>query len=104
MGAFAIMRKLTFLRETENEILEASTWYEERGKGLGAEFLRAFEASLAAVERNPFQYAAVHREVRRAPLRRFPYTIMYTVSEGEVLVIACFHAKRDPAHWHERVR
>ena len=98
------MRTLVFRPEAEDEISGTITWYEERGKGLGAEFLRAFEATLSAIERNPLQYAIVDREIRRAVLRRFPYSIMYVVSESEILIVACFHARRDPQTWRERSR
>jgi hypothetical protein len=37
-------------------------------------------------------------------MKRFPYGLFY-VREGDLItVLACFHAKRDPAIWKERVR
>jgi plasmid stabilization system protein ParE len=98
------MPTLVFRPEAEDEISGTVIWYEERGKGLGAEFLRTFEATLSAIEKNPLQYAIVDGEIRRAVLRRFPYSIMYVVSESELLIIACFHARRDPQVWRERPR
>jgi plasmid stabilization system protein ParE len=98
------MPTLIFRPEAEVEIIDAITWYEERGKGLGAEFLRAFEATLAAIERNPHQYAIVEGEIRRAVLRRFPYSIMYVIVDHELLILACFHASRNPERWRERGR
>ena len=47
---------------------------------------------------------AVHRHVRRALIRRFPYGIYYAVDEELIEVIAVFHAKRDPKRWQDRAK
>jgi len=86
----------------ETELADAAAWYEEQGPGLGADFFDAFDAALAAIRRNPFQYQIVEEEIRRAPLRRFPYSVMYAVSDDELLILSCFHGHRDPARWRER--
>ena len=49
------------------------------------------EAVLETVQRNPQQYQAVFRDLRRAPLRRFPFSVMYILSESEIVVLACIH-------------
>jgi toxin ParE1/3/4 len=86
--------------EAEAEIAAAAGWYEARLAGLGSEFLRSLEATLAAIERAPEMHPIVHRGVvRRALLRRFPLGVFY-VSEGElVTVLALLHARRDPQSW-----
>jgi hypothetical protein len=47
-------RRILFRPEAETELMEAASWYEERGKGLGAEFLRSLDAAISAIERNPW--------------------------------------------------
>jgi len=95
--------KIRFLSQAEAELAEAADWYEARGAGLGAEFLRALDATIASVQRNPLGYQLIFKNVRRALLRRFPYSVIYSVLDGEILVIACIHGKRDPKRWQERV-
>jgi plasmid stabilization system protein ParE len=46
--------------EAAREIQEAFDWYEERGEGLGPEFLRAADACLSSVRRNPSAFQPVH--------------------------------------------
>jgi plasmid stabilization system protein ParE len=29
-------------------------------------------------------------------MRKFPYALFYLIEEESVVVVACFHAKRDP--------
>ncbi len=88
--------------EAQAEIIEAYQWYEDKAEGLGAEFVRAVDACLAAIERNPTAYALVHKQVRRALLRRFPYGIFYLVEGEAIVVLACFHSSRDPKRWQQR--
>ena len=88
--------------EAQAEIQEAYQWYEEKSAGLGAEFVRAVDACLSAIEGNPLAYALVHQQVRRALLRRFPYGIFYLVEDDTIVVIACFHGSRDPEQWLRR--
>jgi plasmid stabilization system protein ParE len=52
---------------------------------------------------NPLQFPAIHRAVRRALVRRFPYTLFYVIEDEQVTVIACWHASRDPRQWQQRV-
>ncbi|OLE55926.1 MAG: addiction module toxin RelE [Acidobacteria bacterium 13_1_20CM_3_53_8] len=89
--------------EAEREIQEAFDWYEEQSEGLGLDFLRAADACLSVVQRNPSAFQSVHKQVRRALLRRFPYMLFYLVKEDTIIVLACFHVKRSPADWQRRV-
>jgi hypothetical protein len=41
--------------------------------------------------------------VRRALLRKFPYGVFYFVFDDTVVVLACFHTRRDPKDWQKRV-
>lgn len=61
------------------------------------EFVRAVDARLHFIRRNPWVCAPIHKDVRRVLLRRFPYGLYYLVEDEWVVVLACFHAKRNPA-------
>ena len=47
-------------------------WYNEQGHGLADEFRRSVDACLAVIQRHPEAFPKVHRDLRRALLRRFP--------------------------------
>jgi len=97
-----VSQRLVFRPAALKEIHKAAEWYEKRGPGLTAEFLRAVDAAVASVRRNPDQYPVVHKEMRRALLRRFPYSLIYTVSEEELIVLACAHWRQRPSRWQNR--
>jgi plasmid stabilization system protein ParE len=81
---------------------EAHRWYEQQSSGLGEEFLAAVSEVFQALSENPKRYRVVHRDTRRALLRRFPYGIFYRVMEDDVVVVACFHGSRNPHRWETR--
>ncbi len=99
-----IKRQILVRLEAETEVQQAFDWYEEQSEGLGFEFLRAIEACLAGVKRNPFAYTVVKvPNVRRAVVRRFPYALFYLVDDEAIVIIAVFNVKRRPIDWRRRV-
>jgi len=86
----------------EAEIAEAGDWYDQRRPGLGADFVRAVDETLAAIKQNPLQYQTVWRQFRRARIGRFPYGLIYSVSDHDIVVLSCFHGRRNPQIWKKR--
>lgn len=96
--------RVRFRREAEADVRDARAWYRERGLELGEEFLRSLDACLASIQRLPESHPVVYRDIRRALLSRFPYGVFYIREGDTITVLACFHAKRDPTTWQERVK
>lgn len=87
----------------EADVRDAYHWYEDRAHGLGDEFLRTADAALASIQRHPESYPPVYESVRRALLRKFPYGLFYVIKPDAIIVLACFHVRRDPKSWQDRV-
>lgn len=96
-------RQLIVRPETEAEMADAFDWYEDRVPGLGSEFLLCVDATFSAILRSPQQYPRIHRIVRRALTRRFPYEVFFVEDDERVVVLSVFHAKRNPKRWQERI-
>jgi plasmid stabilization system protein ParE len=84
------------------EIEKAHQWYEKEREGLGAEFLEAVDKIVKVIAENPERFPAIRKDIRRAVLHRFPYSIFYRIVSGQIVVIACFHGKRNPTVWRSR--
>ena len=97
-----MIRDLVVRAEAEQEIVAATEWYESRGRGLAAEFLRAIDAAIASIQRTPLQYPEVRSGMHRCLLRRFPYSLIFSVSESEVVILSCSHWRQSPRHWQRR--
>ena len=76
-------------------------WYDERSPGLGSEFARIADAMAASILRFPTQFPKVDSEKRKAVFPRFPYSFLYQVIDDDILILACFHHRRDPREWPE---
>ena len=92
-----------FHPEAEAEHLETVAYYETRRPGLGAHYLAAFEQTLKAVGADPHRFRIVQEpDIRRAPLVRFPLSIVYRETSGRIEILAVAHHKRRPAYWIAR--
>ena len=48
------------------------------------------------------RFPIMHREIRCARARRFPYSVFFRAEAQRIVVLAVFHARRDPSVWHDR--
>ena len=98
------MRRCLIVRpEAEVELTDAFEWHEDCVPGLGSEFLLCVDATLNSILRAPQQFPHIHRIVRRALTRRFPYEVFFVADDERVVVLSVFHAKRNPKRWQERI-
>jgi plasmid stabilization system protein ParE len=97
-----VTREIIVRSEAAGDIEEAYRWYDRARHGLGDEFLAAVRAGLDRVSERPEQFPVIHRKTRRVLLQRFPYSLLYRVEPGAILVVAVFHAKRDSRVWRAR--
>ena len=88
--------------EAEADLTQAYQWYDEQVEGLGSEFLLCVEACIQSIARSPKIYQKVHKNIRRALVRRFPYGIFFIKQADHIRVVAVFHAHRDPTIWRNR--
>lgn len=96
------MFRIVFTPAARLELIEAQNWYESEAAGLGRFFRQAMNGLIARMIANPRQFPVVFRNVRRALLRRFPYALFFVFDGDALVVIACFHASRDPEQWQRR--
>ena len=88
--------------EAEQDVAEAARWYEANEPGLGAEFVDQVQATLNTIAEQPSAFTAVHKTVRRALVKRFPFGVFYTTDKDGLVVIAVLHGSRHPRAWKER--
>jgi plasmid stabilization system protein ParE len=93
---------VVFIQAAREELIDAQDWYEGEAVGLGRRFRQAIDSLIERMIDNPRQFPIVLKNVRRALLRRFPYSLFFVAEDEVLIVIACFHASRDPSHWQKR--
>lgn len=84
------------------EFDDAALWYDERQAGLGAQFVGEIERAIDLAAKHPDRHPIMHKAVRCVRVRRFPYSVFYLAEAERIVVLAVFHARRDPVAWQER--
>ena len=93
-----------FLTPALAEIREAAAFYEERVPGLGADFLDEVDATMERILGFPEAWGSLGGRYRRCHLRRFPFSVIYSIQESEeIVVVSVFHQSREPRSWRENL-
>ncbi len=71
--------RVILLPEAKKELREGIGWYNEQKKGLGRKFSAAVQDALRGLRVFPRRHQEVMKDVRRAPVKTFPYVIYYRV-------------------------
>ena len=87
----------------EAELSETVSYYEERLAGLGLAFLTEVEAALWSVVRYPRAAPRVRNLIRRKPLRRFPFSLMYWLDAACIRLVAIANHRQRPEYWASRL-
>jgi plasmid stabilization system protein ParE len=93
---------VVWIPEANEDLLDARTWYDNIRPELGERFASAVEATVEAIAEHPLQFPVVYRNRRRAGVWRFPYSVIFEFQEHRIVVIACFHGRRNPRRWQSR--
>ena len=94
--------KVVFRPAARAEFDDAAMWYEDRQPGLGAQFVAEIDRAIELASKHPDRYPIKHRQIRHVRARRFPYSVFYVAEAEQMVVLAVFHARRDPAIWQAR--
>jgi plasmid stabilization system protein ParE len=96
--------KVQFLDVAEAELDEAVHWYESQAPGLGDAFLVEVLSAARRISHYPEAWQPLGEGVRRCRLHRFSYGLIYTVEDGDILILAVAHLHRKPDYWRDRLK
>jgi plasmid stabilization system protein ParE len=80
-------RRISFHPLAEQELNEAASYYNAASPGLGTAFLDEVERAIKQVLEHPKAASLVNRVVRRKLVRRFPYSVLYSVQTDTIRVL-----------------
>lgn len=94
--------------EATEELVAAAEWYETEQSGLGVDFLAKAEEAVQQILDWP-NMAPVFPGWDREPIvhtrsvERFPFQVIYYLTDTDLRVIAFAHNRRKPRYWEERI-
>jgi len=93
-----------FLLPAEEEMTEASVFYETASPNLGVDFLDDVQRGIDILRAHPAIGLSVGSGLRRMLLHRFPFSMIYAVETGAILIVAIAHQRREPDYWRDRIK
>jgi plasmid stabilization system protein ParE len=85
------------------ELLAACDYLEAQREGLSIRLIGEVRRVIDRISTHPELHGIVLKDIRRAAVRRFPYSIFYRVTPARIDVLAVFHDSRDPSEWQRRL-
>ncbi|MBZ5527024.1 MAG: type II toxin-antitoxin system RelE/ParE family toxin [Acidobacteriia bacterium] len=77
-------------------------WYHERSARAAEAFVAELERAIAAIATAPQRWPRSEEGVRRFPLLRFPFWVIYRETSDSIRIVAVAHARRRPGYWRAR--
>jgi len=97
------VRAYRYLTPAAEELTEASQFYESQSAGLGADFLDAVQQTVNVLRQQALIGQEVGAGLRKALTHTFPFALIYSPEEKEILIVAVAHQRRKPRYWRERI-
>lgn len=91
--------RYVFHPEALAEYSEAVQYYAEQRSEVAQMFINAIEDAVYRIRESPTRWAIVDEDVRRCLTRKFPYSILYTIEQDYILLLAVTHCSREPGYW-----
>jgi toxin ParE1/3/4 len=85
--------------EYENQI----RYYRRCQPGLQHRFTAAVEEALVRIVENPERWRMIEPDIRRCLVKKFPFSIIYSIQPGIIFVLAIAHSSREPGYWNQRI-
>ncbi|HET7006973.1 MAG TPA: type II toxin-antitoxin system RelE/ParE family toxin [Candidatus Binatia bacterium] len=98
------MKLYGFLEPAQIEFDEAVSFYNHQREYLGDEFAAEVLNTINRILSHPEAWTKLSKRTRRCRTNRFPYSVIYQIRGGGILIVAVAHSRRNPKYWRERLR
>ena len=92
-----------FLTEADEEFREATRYYEREARGLGLAFVIAVHRAVGELQLHPQSCPEVRPGLRKKIIKRFPYSLIFSLDADALILVAVAHQKQRPNYWKARI-
>ena len=96
--------KPRFLLPARRELIEAVQYYNAQRVRLGDEFRDEAWETIRRINEFPVAWYLLGGAIRRCQMHRFPYGLIYEVTDVEIVIVAVAHLHREPGYWRRRLK
>ena len=97
------MTPIRYHEAAEDELLNEIGYLELRANGLGRRFFEEIRRSEKLISQFPESAEEIRPGIRKRILRKFRYSLIYSIEEEGVLILAVAHHSRRPGYWLGRI-
>lgn len=87
--------KLLYTDRARADLETAFDWYERQQSGLGQDLLDNIEIALQQIASTPKAQPLYHDPIRGCLIRRFPFTLFYSIETEGLIIHSVFHHRLD---------
>ena len=95
-------KRVSFHELAEFELNDAAVFLENEREGLGHRFLSVVETAVSFIQQHPEASPLIIENIRCKVLRKFPYSIMFSIKPAQIRILAVANHKRRPFYWRGR--
>ncbi len=96
------MRPVRYHEAAEDELLNEIGYLELQAKGLGRRFFVEVRRAESLIAQFPEAAQEIRPGIRKRVLRKFRYSLIYSIEEDGLLILAVAHHSRRPVYWTGR--
>ena len=97
------MSPVHYHQAAEDELLHEIGYFELQAVGLGRRFFAEIRRAESLIARFPESAPEIAPGIRKRVLRKFRYSLIYSIERDGLLVLAVAHHSRRPDYWVRRV-
>jgi len=94
---------IRFTLIAELELRDAIDYYNQESFGLGYDFADEVQNTLKRIQSSPTAWTLLSANSRRCLTKRFPFGIIYQITDDTIFIHAIMHMSRDPVSWKKRI-
>ena len=95
-------KRVSFHELAEIELNDAAIFFESKREGLGLHFLAAVRAAVTHIQEHPQASPVIIEDIRHKVVRRFPYSVIFSINPDRIRILAIASQKRRPFYWRGR--
>ena len=86
------------------DVKSAVAWYLRHSPKAASDFVEELDRAVDTIREAPERWPMEKNSTRRFLLWRFPFSVVYSVQEGMIIIWAVAHGSRRPEYWSRRLK
>jgi mRNA-degrading endonuclease RelE of RelBE toxin-antitoxin system len=95
--------KVEFIEPALLELDDAINFYNIQSDGLGKKFLDEVTLNIRYISRYPKAWPKFTKHTHKTTLRKFPYSLIFSIGKNTIYILAVAHHHREPDYWINRI-